>query len=315
MEQFHVIVPYANPFHYQNRFNRQLEFEYNLDRRVQLHTVECSYNGEFDLCYGRANRIRVQASKPLWVKERLINLAIRQLPANAKFGWFDGDIEFQGDWIESVLAKLNDCDVIQPWSSCRDLNHDGLTLKTWASFCSGGEHPGYAWAARKSFIEDLGGLFDVSILGGGDRIMVDAFRGHVLAACPKISEGFVAAMLEWEVRAKKARLGFSPQIIQHHWHGSKANRGYKSRWHTLVDHEYSPADLVLNEWGVYELNKPALQADIEEYFLNRDEDGIIVPVNGSANTLTHGISGVHDTSRVPELDRPDWDFGHSWAAK
>ena len=70
-------------------------------------------------------------------------------------------------------------------------------------------------------------------------------------------------------------IGHVPGTIEHSWHGSKAARGYQSRWGILTKHQFDPvADLKRNVWGVPELagNKPELRRDLDRYFRSRNED-------------------------------------------
>ena len=61
-------------------------------------------------------------------------------------------------------------------------------------------HPGFAWAARREVITSAG-FYDRSIIGGGDRIMLNAFTGHYNGVSRKMPP-----MMAEDVRAFGARL-------------------------------------------------------------------------------------------------------------
>jgi len=104
--------------------------------------------------------------------------------------------------------------------------------------------------------------------------------GKRLAMWGGLMLAIVAAVLAWQARAAdvvKRDLGFVPGTILHHFHGSKANRKYVSRWDILVLFQFDPTrDVYRNSQGVLELeeHKPELRDAIRRYFKQRQEDGV-----------------------------------------
>lgn len=142
-------------------------------------------------------------------------------------------------------------------------------------------HPGFAWAYRKQVLSDLGGFFDIGILGSGDAHMAASLIGHFEETIhPKINEEYKKLGLVWQDRATKyvnQNIGFMDGTITHAFHGAKKNRKYSNRQNILVEHDYTPSTDIKRGWnGAYELesNKPAFKRAIQQYFAERDSDNI-----------------------------------------
>ena len=122
------------------------------------------------------------------------------------------------------------------------------------------------------------GFYDRSIIGGGDRIMLNAFTGHYNGVSRKMPP-----MMAEDVRAFGARLtplvgpanmSYTRGVVLHIWHGDRANRDYKNRYNILLANKYNPGvDVRINEAGVLEwaTEKRRLHSQVTEYFNNRKE--------------------------------------------
>jgi hypothetical protein len=142
-------------------------------------------------------------------------------------------------------------------------------------------HTGYAWAARRSAISDLGGLGDIGILGSGDRHMAYALLGQVDKSFPiGISKSYVNYWNRWQDRAERyvqRKVGVVNGTVNHYWHGSKQHRRYQDRWKILVGDGYDPElDLKYDIQGVLQLTDRNMQLrdDVIHYFNVRNEDSI-----------------------------------------
>lgn len=193
-----VVAVYSNPIRWNSRLRLMREFEaHMLDSGVRLTTVECALGERpFDLADNpHINRVRVRNRTLVWNKENLINIGITRLPHDWKYlSWVDADVTFRKKhWTSETVHALQQYPIVQPWSDCYDLGPDDDHLQHHKAFChlhhhrkpikpsSGGyqfAHPGYAWAAKRSAIDKLGGLFE---LGGahaagtaGLRVLFDA---------------------------------------------------------------------------------------------------------------------------------------------
>lgn len=275
--------------------------QHMLDSGVHLTVVECQYGERPFACdIPGVNHIRTRANSLVWEKERLLNIGIASLPDDwQNVAWIDSDVFFRRpDWARETEESLHLYDVIQPWTNCYDLGPNDEHMQLHTSFCSlwldgqpikqGPEahrspytfaHPGYAWAATRQAITAVGGLIDIAALGSGDHHMALGLIGRADESYPKaISDGYKRPILQWQERAMRAingNIGAISGTIEHHFHGSKANRAYESRWDILVRNHFDPdTDLIRNPWQVWELagNKPDLRRGIDRYFRRRNED-------------------------------------------
>jgi hypothetical protein len=94
-----------------------------------------------------------------------------------------------------------------------------------------------------------------------------------------MSQGYMNMVLRWQENAAalEHNVGYVSGTILHRWHGSKAKRGYRSRWKYLLDNQFDPyIDLKVDSQGLYALtgSKAALRDGLREYFRSRNEDGI-----------------------------------------
>jgi len=297
--KLHVIVVISNPCLYTRRYILINEFITRMELEepnVILYVVEMAYKDQkFVITNSKSKRhLQIRTETPLWHKENMINLAVKNLlPKKWKaMAWIDGDLEFESDsWAMDTLKILNGTkDIVQLFSHCDDMDKNGLTMRTFNSFgyqytkknkYSGAGpnfwHPGYAWACTRKAYEKMGGIYDLAILGSGDNVMAMSYIQNVLkSANNRYSESYLDSILEFQDRVKGLRVGYVPGVIRHHFHGSKANRKYTERWEILIKHNYDPSlHVKKNSHGVLVPtdNCPLeFLDDIMHYFEERKED-------------------------------------------
>lgn len=112
-----------NPCRYTRRLANHRHFRAALG--VPLLTVELSHDGTFELGTDDADLIvRRTCPDVLWQKERLINLALDELPQSCDLvAWIDADILFaRDDWMAETAARLrSDACILQLYSRFTDL--------------------------------------------------------------------------------------------------------------------------------------------------------------------------------------------------
>ena len=294
----HVIAVISNPCLFARRYILAREFIQRMEKEqnCKLYVVELAYNDQKYYVTDTKNKrhLQLRASTPLWHKENMINVGIRTLlPANWKaVAWIDADIEFENPgWALDSLKVLNGCrDVIQLFSHAVDMDKHMDTMSIFPSFgfqYSKGRttmgngvnmwHPGFAWACTRNAYEKMGGLYDESILGAGDRNMALSFLGKGMSSLNDMTtEDYKDSLRKFESNVINLRLGYSPGIIRHYFHGSKKNRKYDERWRILVENAYSPSHHIRrNADGILiptESCPVKILDDIMTYFKVRNED-------------------------------------------
>ena len=158
-----AITCYFNPIGYRRRLENYRIFRQRL--KLPLVAVELSFDGAFELRPVDAD-ILVQLCGPavLWQKERLLNVALKSLPASCdKVAWLDCDILFENDdWIERAKKALDEFAVVHLFRERNELPMDftpdnpnswsttlkaavcGLPIVHWRSACRRGRN---AWRA------------------------------------------------------------------------------------------------------------------------------------------------------------------------
>ena len=298
-EKLNVIAVISNPCLFAKRYILMKEFINRIqleDDNVNLFIVELAYGDQRFLITDKKNpkHLQIRTKCPLWHKENMINLGVKYLlPKNYKaFAWIDADIEFDSPaWALDALKLLNGShDIVQLFSHCIDMDPSKMAMnvfnsagfqfsknKTHVSKGINYSHPGYAWAITRKAYERIGGLYENSILGAGDHIMLLCLLGNGAKSINQnCSNDYKEDVLEFQRNVQTLRFGYVPGLIRHYYHGSKKNRKYQERWQILVKHEYSPfKHLTRDEKGIIIPNADfpeELKTDIYQYFLERNED-------------------------------------------
>lgn len=298
-EKLNVILVISNPCLYAKRYILLKEFVKRFEEEepdVNLFIVEMIYSNQKFIITSKNNKnhLQLKTDVPIWHKENMINLGVKYLlPKNYKaFAWIDADIEFDSSsWVKDTLKILNGCkDVVQIFSHCLDMDNEKNNLNIFNSFgysfnknkkytTKGIDywHPGFAWAITRKAYEKLGGLYDKGVLGSGDSIMaLSLINKSKLMNNNSYHDDYNNSMLEYQKNAINLRLGYTPGLIRHYYHGSKQNRQYTERWKILMKHKFSPiTHLKYDDKGILiptEAFSEEFKEDIMDYFRERKED-------------------------------------------
>jgi hypothetical protein len=230
--------------------------------------------------------IRGDSTNVLWQKERLINLAVSQLPPEVDYvAWIDHDLIFDNPhWLDIGIDMIRrGVDVVQLFSEVAYQERDGSvsrrrrgSVAAWQTTWEIGDSaPGGAWVASRTWLDSIGGLYEHNICGGGDATFFHAVTkcktNYVDRQAPKLRDDCLA----YAARVT-AKVGYVPGSVRHLWHGDRANRQYLSRDEILSRHDFDPAShLRIGESGLLELsNAPGVLAEeIAQYFADRRDDG------------------------------------------
>lgn len=268
--------------------------------------------------HDEVRHVQLRTKDEFWLKESALNVGISRLPNDWKYVmWVDADVEFhRQDILEEVVHQLQHAAVVQCFEDAVDLGPRGEVIETHKGFVwswwnqaealslVGGTwkeltptyygasttkatsksrtsilHPGFAWAARREALADLGGLLDVGILGASDHHMAHALVGRVLEASPpNLTDGYKHILREWQRRADthiRQNIGYVPGMLFHHFHGPKRKRYYNERWEILHKHKFDPSRDLKRDWsGLYTFTDDGLRmrGDIRRYLIDRCED-------------------------------------------
>jgi hypothetical protein len=298
-DKLHVISVISNPCLYAKRYILMKEFIKRFENEEPnciLYIVELAYGNQKFIITDKNNNkhLQLRTDIPIWHKENMINLGVKKLlPKTWKaFAWIDADLEFENNtWASDTLKILNGTkDIVQIFSHCVDMDNNEMTMKVMNSagyqytkqkqYTTNGEnfwHPGFAWAMTRKAFERVGGLYEVSILGSGDHIMMHCLLNNGKNSISSTNtDDYKNSILEYEKKFCKLRFGYVPGVIRHYYHGSKKNRGYQERWKILVNNKYSPTIHIKKDSNgliipTKEFSKE-LQQEIFDYFASRNED-------------------------------------------
>jgi hypothetical protein len=294
-EKLNVVIVVSNPCKFERRWQLAREFVVRLkdDPTIELYQLELVYGDEeFQLTDSdNPNHLQLRTQHPIWHKESMINVAIQKLlPKDwQKVCWCDADIEFDNiHWASDTLTLLDHFDVVQCFSHAIDMDASNNPMTLWQGgafqYCNKMKrgrllnywHSGYVWACTRAFYDKMDGLYDVSILGSGDHHMFISWLGSPDSIPGDCHPEYKKTIEVFTRKVKGARIGYTPGVIKHYFHGHKKNRKYRERWEVLIRHQYNPLEHVeKDENGLLVANEkcpPELLADILEYFRERNED-------------------------------------------
>lgn len=315
LDEFWVITCYFNPLRYENRFKNYLTFAQALRRQnVNLLTVELAASDDAaHLTDKLCNKyVRVLAQDVLWAKERLLNVALENLPdACTQVCWADCDILFhRKNWARVCSDMLRRHRVVQPFSTAIFLGPQETPTNHAQFRPSNGfaryyhlhmgqmsmvntdhvlkSHPGYAWAARRDVLERMQGFYDKCILGHGDIVMALAFCHNVERDGaipdewephwnPGWSDLLYNDIRRWQREASRVVDGdvaFMNGQIYHLWHGPRKNRDYEQRGRALA--HFDPDEHLVLSGNMWTWSPRALDDGLAQacvaYFHKRRED-------------------------------------------
>jgi hypothetical protein len=305
-DKLYVVCAVSNPVRFESRFKLYQRFAKEMKAAgVQLVTVEAAF-GERPhetpaLADSYGQHILLRSSEEIWQKEALLNVGISRLPADWEYcAWVDADISFlRPDWVGETLEALQHFPVVQMFQTAIDCGPTGAAMNTYTGYAesfvrglpygpgAGGSygpywHSGFAHAARREAIEELGGLLDFGILGAGDHHMALSLLGRAHVSLPGgVNKNYADMVYAWQERAKAAHLtgnvGPVKGSIAHHWHGSKTKRRYVERWNVLTKFNFDPLlDIKRDSQGLWQLTKRGyrMRNQLRAYFFEREEDGL-----------------------------------------
>lgn len=300
----YLILPYFD-------FNQCPFSKRNLDlfistysQRANLRIVLCEgiYDQELpDHSNKIFKHLKFKLKNILWVKENLINLAIKSLPEDAEFiAWSDRDIYFTNpSWVEDTIEKLKTYDIIQPWSEVIHLDSSNnlcpiKKIEGNFSFADRSEiyakincpnhknristSTGQIWAINKSFYKKIEKINDIEIVGGADSIIANFCilqkPDYEKTLNRKTTSKSKNSWLLYRDKFRDVKYSYIDGLIIHYWHGALVNRLYTSRAGILQHLDYDPvSDITYDENGVLQFTEKGKKFEplITEYFTHRTQ--------------------------------------------
>jgi len=290
----YVILPYFNFCGFNRRQELFVDFVASLQSVKGIRVIVAESLGPSRLPKMPVwDHLVSETESPIWIKENLVNLAVRRLPMDWKFmAWLDADITFLNrNWVHDTVTELGSYDIVQMFQTAVNLGPTGESLRIDKGFGYmhrdsgtpytktdryGFWHPGYAWACTRKAYEQMQGLVDWAILGSGDRHMALSWIGRGDDSHPgNIHENYKKLVREYQAACKGLEVSYIEGTILHHWHGRFEDRKYKERWVILTKNEFDPCkDIGFTDTGKIQLSRSGLRLvkELREYFAGRRED-------------------------------------------
>lgn len=267
-----------------------------------VFTIEISYDGENQLNLNGSKNYFYRAKSFLWHKENALNVLLGKLPSHiTKVAWIDGDVRFFGGDLSSMLSEyLDEYPIVQIGDSFIFLDATGQVIETRLSMAVaccrnlprfdnfGIYHCGLAWAARRDFLEEIGGFPELCICGDGDAPMATGALQSILP------DGYLGSVYEWKykllsainqnycdyffdyvgkvtkaIKGYKNRINYIPGTMFHYFHGHKKNRMYNTR--PLMLNKFDKDKFLKDENGLLYFNDEEFQKNFVKYIKTRNE--------------------------------------------
>jgi hypothetical protein len=147
--------------------------------------------------------------------------------------------------------------------------------------------PGLAWACTRKAWDDVGGLLDCAIWGGGDwhaaHALIEKTEGMMRS---DLHRNYQKLVNQWYQRCRthiRQNVGVMSGSITHHWHGRKEGRGYNTKHALLAQVGFDPLRHLKRDYqGLYQLHDDRSTAFVQirdlmrRVAMERNEDSIDV---------------------------------------
>lgn len=233
-------------------------------------------------------QIPVNQRQIVFQKEALLMRLVQEVPkVHQMLAWVDADVWFgNAQWRRHTEEMLENFKVVQLFSKAHWTDIDGRIIDTKLSCVEAGMsnkwlgHPGFAWAAQRDFIQNVG-LFRYGPVGHGDTLMACTFLDQPLLESAIMGLGRdspASHFRKWEPHARKEASGSVGHIggdLYHEWHGHRQNRAYYER-NRLLTQLIPEKHIALGENGLLQWTPETPASMIKAvagYFPTRKEDG------------------------------------------
>lgn len=289
-----IIIPFYN-FHGRKTLNDNYysTVSYLSKFPVKLLTVEAVLNGQTSLLDANCDYKNIShqyevynVTNIAWYKENLINLGINKLIKDYEYiAWFDADILFENDdWYMNIINKLKLYSTVQCFGTLERRYNDKTQSSIGAvkNMIANNKYTrtavGGAWAATREILSQLC-LYEYMIVGGGDGIWYYGCLNnkYPINISDEHTPEFKQSYTQWINYANTIINGSFSYVDQKAIflpNGHSKNKQHVSR-HKLISTFIPDKDVTIKDNGIFEINNPELCRNIEQYFINRDDDSMI----------------------------------------
>lgn len=225
----------------------------------------------------------VRGDSYMFHKERLCRLLEKRIPKRfKKIVFLDADIVFDDDsWYKETSKLLDTHDAVQPFDTAAwlDLTYTNTQLTRECAVKMPGAmwdfkyHPGFAWAFRREWYNDVG-FFDWAVTGSGDTLSSAMWLRKRFPEKFKSLPHAMKRSYGYYMQKTVPTITYCEGVVSHLYHGSRSKRQYSER-HKFLDVNEDIEDMIhLNKDGVYEWNDSRWNDVFYEYFKNREDDDL-----------------------------------------
>jgi len=289
-----VLTTFFNPKNYINLRYNYLKFSEKIKEKADLFPIELSFNDDFFIEDENVIKIKGTEENILWQKERLLNIALENLPKEyTNVAWIDCDIIFENEnWVEEVNEKLKDYKVLHLFENVERIDGDDLSIieksksiiklieeqnQIITKLVEG--KPGFAWAIRREVI-DVIKFLDTQIIGGSDSLMFYSFVS-TYRKTGLLNDNWFSEFINW-YNISSVEIGMSVYYIKgnikHLYHGKRLNRKYNSRYSILNDIGFYPKKDLIIKNKLWEFKNKENYKLLLSFFESRNEDDNIMDI-------------------------------------
>lgn len=216
-------------------------------------------------------------------KERLCRLLEELVPDKyKKIAFMDTDLFYDNvNWYYQTSKLLDTYDIVQMFENAHWMNSKNTekTLTRKSVLFLEDEvfnfkyHPGFAWAFRREYYNDVG-FFDWAVSGSGDTLSSAKWLNKTLPLNFKsLPKPLYTEYINFYNKPNPKITYLKGVDVYHLYHGSRVNRQYSQRHEMLFINQDIKELVFINNQGVYEwTHKSKWNELFLEYFTNRKDD-------------------------------------------
>lgn len=283
---------HTDNYYFKNNWKSFCEFINNSNLTQDLYICEILPDGSDSISIlENANHYSIYNNSQIWHKESAINFLLTKLPDKYRYILLlDNDIIFENsDWYKKIQLSLDSYGMLQPFDTIKYLEANNKDIEkidnSACYFCENNKcvakegNPGMAVLYSRDYLDHMNGLFDESIIGGGDILNIIPFFSHTHTIPIQIFEiickDSILRYINYIFKAKlyieqnKIKSSYiKNSTVNHLFHGYLKDRQYSKRY-DLINKRNLGEITKETDTGFYELIDENLHIAIKNYFNER----------------------------------------------